>query len=317
MLTTIGAPQDQEVLLRRVYASNEVDKYVLVTNLSGEQQFGELLTWQPFKITLTDRYSLKVLSLAPAGTADIRYDSEGLVERRAQELNRGPSEEKSDPNWRVFTMSPTNEILTMLDQSPRPKPKKPTAPNEEDESLFLRTSRTNQVVLARSVVQSLIGVFLNPQLLEYGPPLPWYAVKVGDTWQGTISTLPGTATSLAAGQKAPRNNRLDVTYRFDGLKPKDGRQAWLIHATYSSDLDLKPWLLEGVPKQVLDLNPITSANVKVKGETDFWLDSKTGEMLWCSSNGAGEVNVEAGERFVFLRHLIRLKAETVVKPVPR
>lgn len=310
------AQTGDEVTLRRVFAANDVQRFVMTNVLTGEEQSGTLLTWQPFRLTVTDKYSFKVLSLAPAGTADVRYDSEGVTYHHGQEVGRDPRDDKQDPSWVILTMSPTNETLVTHDFSrPKKKDKKPA--DSDGLILPLMSAPGPQPQITANVIGAVVQTFLSLRLLEFGPVLPWHPVKVGDTWEDTLSSLPGQTPNRDPSKRAPRNQRLDITYRFDGLKPRNGAQVWAIHGSYSADLDLKRNLLEGQPKQVLEMQPITSATAKVKGEMDFFLDPKNGNVLFVQSSATGEVSVETPERFIMLRHQVKLKSDATVQPVKK
>jgi hypothetical protein len=153
------------------------------------------------------------------------------------------------------------------------------------------------------------------ELINYGPRLPYYAVKVGDTWQSTVTALPGQTAGTDPSQRGPGRTRVDVTFRFDGLKQRNKTKVWVIHGSYSADLDLKSYFLEGAPQFLLQLNPITTATIKVKGELDYYVEPKLGNMVLADGTSTGEAQVDAPEEFTYLRSAVKLQGTALAKPV--
>ena len=307
-LTTATGLQDGDaVLLRSKYVAGEKRTYTMTAISSGEVKASGLVMGMPFKATETTKYSLTVLAEAPEDTADVRLADESSVTRYAEMFDQEPWEEKGELNWVVITISPTNEILKVWDQSkPKKEPKEEDAGKDEQEMDSKR--------LAKMLTSRLAGQTRFHGLVELGPKLPWYPVKVGDTWQDTLTVLRGEQVTRDPSRRASRTSRLDITYRYDGLQERDGKKVHLISATYSADLDLKSDAIRSIPRQLHHLNPIKSATLRVSGKIDYQLDPSNGKMLRADWLSESDVELVASAGFETLDY--SLKGKLVASVVP-
>lgn len=305
----VGLQDGDAVLLRSKYTAGEKRAYTMTAISSGEVKGAGFVTGMPFKATETSKYTLTVLEEAPEGTADVRLADESSVIRYAEMFDQEPWEEKGELNWIVMTISPTNEILKIWDQS---KPEKKDPKEEEDEGDDEKGMDTKTLV--KALISRLTGQMRFHGLVELGPKLPWYAVKVGDTWQDTLTVLRGEEVTRDPSRRASRTSRLDITYRFEGLQQRDGRQVHFIVATYSADLDLKSEATRSIPRQFQRLNPIESATLQVSGRIEYQLDPSDGKMLRADWLSDSNVEIAASRGFEALDYSLTGKLVASVQP---
>ncbi|MEP0767524.1 MAG: hypothetical protein HRF45_13440 [Fimbriimonadia bacterium] len=307
-LTTATGFQDGDaVLLRSKYVAGEKRAYTMTAISSGEVRGAGFVMGMPFKATETTKYTLTVLEEAPEGTADVRLADESSVTRYAEMFDQEPWEEKGELNWVVITISPTNEILKVWDQSkPKKDPKQTDSSKDEQE--------VDSKGLAKTLTSRLAGQTRFHGLVELGPKLPWYPVKVGDTWQDTLTVLRGEDVTRDPSRRASRTSRLDITYRYEGLQERDGKKVHFITATYSADLDIKSDATRSIPRQIQSLNPIKSATVKVSGKIEYQLDPSNGKMLRADWLSESDVELVASPGFEMLDYSLKGKLVASVEP---
>ncbi|GMV36955.1 MAG: hypothetical protein AMXMBFR61_14630 [Fimbriimonadales bacterium] len=305
---TTGIQDGDAVLLRSKYAAGEKRAYTMTAKTSGEVKAAGYVMGMPFKATETTKYTLTVLGEAPEDTADVRLADESSVTRYAEMFEQEPWEEKGELSWAVITLSPTNEILKIWDQS---KPKKKDSKEEEGNE---NEQQVDSKGLAKTLAARLAGQMRFHGLVELGPKLPWYPVKVGDTWQDTLTVLRGEDVTRDPSRRASRTSRMDITYRYDGLQERDGKKVHFISATYSADLDLKSEVNRSIPRPILNQNPIRSATLKVSGKIEYQLDPSNGKMLRADWLAESEVELVASPGFEMLEYSLKGKLVASVEP---
>ncbi len=317
LLSSICVQDPDAVLLRRQFRVGDVEKFVLVKELDSEVQRGNLLSWIPNKWTVTQRYTMKTTGLQGAGTADLRLDYEKTKVHYGQFLDEGPHDDFEDPEFIVLFFSPTNEILKIYDMTP-PKKKTPKSdPGDEEGGLYASRAGTGEAQARGgdflSQVQRMVSF---PGLMDFGPKLPYRKVKVGDTWHSTLDFLPGMAVGTDPSRRGNKSTRVDITYRYDGIKERNGKKFVQINGSFGAKLDLKTPLLADLPIQIRMRSPITKATIEVKGEMNFFLDPQTLKTNYAEANSTGDVQIDTTEAFTPIRLGMKLKGSATLKAEP-
>jgi hypothetical protein len=307
-----GQTGGEAVALAHTYRAGDVQRFVMTNVVMGEEHAGDLVSWLPFRVTITMDYSIKVLGLGPAGTADVRYENVGTVYHFSQQLDKEPYDDKREEEWAVMALSPTNQILHVYDMSKPPKDGKGKDEEEKRASPGAFALQGPEID-SGDLSTALIRLMQMYDLFKFGPLLPGPPVKPGDTWRSTadVVDLGSRFWSLGQGRGA---SRVDMTYSYEGVKAWEGKDTWVIRGTYKTDLDIRANMLAQLPREYWGLVPIKAATLKVEGEVQYYLDPATGDVRRIEGTSEGNVKVDADDRFASLRHEMRAKSQVTLVP---
>ncbi|HTQ08900.1 MAG TPA: hypothetical protein VMI31_02395, partial [Fimbriimonadaceae bacterium] len=194
-----AAPDAKPVTLNRVFAKGEKLEYSVNSNLHVEDRPYGLDTFIPEDQTLSYRFSTEVKDLKNDGGAILHYLRPSMTEVDAATFDTPAKTTVDKINMNFdLTVSPINEILDQKDLNPPKPPKKPASGDGGDgggdRRFWIRGAVPAQGIMSSPLapyIMELYRLSLNvgavSSALDFSPKLPFDDVKVGDTWQHTIS----------------------------------------------------------------------------------------------------------------------------------
>jgi len=281
-------PAPAKVTLQRTFKAGQKLTYKFASELIAEQRGFELTTYLPISQGYEYTFTNQVVSVSPDGIAQCIYKRPTMTfilgETWDHDEKRVPI--KMDMNLSM-QVSPINEILGIKDLSPK-KPEKKKTPDEDSNLFMAHASPRSQSEFVGQFTNELyrIAMFVGSfdTTLDFAPKLPIRDAKVGDTWKITV----GFAPQRVAGSKNKENavQRLDFTYRYDGLMESEGKKVQRVSASFALETDAAEYV-----HQVTGLKPsdtgIKSLNIKMNSAVKFDLEPETLTTLRADAHSEG------------------------------
>jgi hypothetical protein len=272
----IASAGDEPVELRRVFAKGEKAQYEVKSSLTSEVRVRGLSTWMPEDFDLNYKFAYEVTELKSDGFCVLRYKRPTMTEIQGETFERPPITKVEKVNMdALLTVSPINDItdvkdLSKKDSDAKEKPKKPArvatwahkAIRSQDDPLFRYIGEIYRISLFAGSLESA---------LDFAPKLPFDEVQKGDSWKRTIGYSPqklsGSGDKLAV-------QRLDYTYRYDGVVESSGKQVHRVTAETALNTDLAKFLHQSF-KVTSAQTGLKEVPLSFKGSIEFDLDLKT------------------------------------------
>ena len=227
-LATSGS-QAGAIELGRKFVAGEKLVYLTKAEITDEQRSGELQTFIPHDESYSYRHTLDVQKVKADGIAEVMYLRPTMAITMGDTAEEAAKTTTEKLDWKLqIDVSPVNEVLSLKDLTP----KKPDAPKKTDGQLWLR-KRGVQGSQADGAAIGLLFQFVDEvqrlaffiggfdTSLDISPRMPFEEVKVGDTWQRTVSATP---QKLKGKGDKMGVQRLDYTYTYQGVtKSTEGK----------------------------------------------------------------------------------------------
>ncbi|MER3496109.1 MAG: hypothetical protein C4320_04470 [Armatimonadota bacterium] len=228
--------EGEKVTLARRLKVGERLSYIVKAAYTNEEKSGDVLTFVPSDQEVRYNFTLDTLREKGDGIVEAYYLRPTMTVTIGDTGESGPVSKVQKINQRVrLTLAPNNELLDIKDETPKP-PKKPGG------NASLRLNRQAEGVVL-SVIGEYIGeisrlsFFIGPfdSSLDLAPRLPNEAVKPGDTWKRTVGYAPQKTKGDGAKMAT---QRLDYTFRYDGLMQSRGKKVQRVSANLNLKTDL-------------------------------------------------------------------------------
>jgi len=210
---------------------------------------------------------MKVEKLKPDGIADVRFQREKISVRSGETFESGPKTEEIKTNENlVFTLAPTNQILSVRDES-----KKPPLPAQWATAAGSLSAPVQDMISSWIAQMHQLAGFVN--FFDRGPILPEQPVEVGATWEETVGYAPIVVEKGADKGKA-LNARIDYKYTYQGVTEYEGRSVYHVRGTYEMNTDAAKYI-EELLKDQREMSPFQEIRLQLKGTVDYYLDRNT------------------------------------------
>ena len=297
LLLASSGRQDGMIELGRKFVAGEQLIYLTKAEITDEQRSGDLQTFIPHDESYAYRHTLDVQKVKADGIAEVMYlrPSMSITMGDTAESAAKTTNEKLD--WKIqMDISPVNEVLSVKDLTP----KKPDAPKKNDGVKWLRKHGV-QGSQADGTAVGLLFAFVDEvqrlaffiggfdTSLDISPRMPFEEVKLGDTWQRTVSATP---QKLKGQGDKMGVQRLDYTYTYKGLtKSTEGKDVHRIEAVVKLDTDMAEFArqLTGTSKAGTVLKTVP---LKFEAKVKYDLDVKTMHLLKAAAESSGSFAIE-------------------------
>jgi len=285
----------KEVELVRTFKTGERNSYQVQSLLQIESRERGLETWIPENVEISYGFSYKITEAHLDGFADIVY-SRPVTKQTVETISRSEPVVTLDKTSLNFSLrlSPVNEILDLKVLKTPPKTKPSSSRKKPGQKLnFYSPSPTTrlQSSLNDDLMQELYRLALNvgslDSALDFSPKLPLEEVKIGDTWQRTVSYQPQKLKDRKDGKNAMQ--RLDYTFTYLGLVAEKGKSFRKIQAELDLNTDLLQFIVDSFDVD-LDELPIKSIPIQMKSSIVFLLDPKTLKTISAKSLSQGSTS---------------------------
>lgn len=290
--STPAKPEVAPVLLAHKYFKGEVAAYKMNALLTVEIRETGLQTFLPMTTGYEYAYNYTVNSVDEDGNASMRYIRPATyrIDGENGEMPETRVKEEGELKFDIVA-TPINELLSAKIVKPPAKPgAKPTRTLNMMQEGPGGTTITD--ILMGNVIGELYRMALNVGSLdssfEFSPKLPEEEVKPGDTWAYTLSYAP----QKLAGSNKQANQRLDVTYVYEGVKTGAGNKpVHRITASLKLDNDMVSYVNGNFGLSDKD-SPFKALKVKYDLKYRYDLDLKTCSTIYAESNSTGTIVTE-------------------------
>ncbi len=283
--TLLFGVQTAPVILERTFKPGERLEYEVRSHLISEVRTFQLRTAIPEEVDLIYRFNLEVQSLKPDGSAVVLYKRPQLKIIEGETFDSPPKEIVQKLGWQLqMTISPINEILNLVDHTPKPTVKS---------QVPLRAQAGFGWEMAAFCMQfvddvrrlSLYAGSLD-SALDFTPKLPLDEVEPGDTWHRTVSYQP----RVSGNRDKPIVQRLDTQYRYLGTETVGGRSIRKIEAKIELETDLAEYI-HSFPELDKELTGLQKAPLSFHSTVLFELDAKTNRTLSAKAENRGSFSL--------------------------
>ncbi|MEJ5169711.1 MAG: hypothetical protein WHU10_01880 [Fimbriimonadales bacterium] len=248
-----------------------------------ETRGGGLRTFVPSDLDIAYRFEYTVTDLKPDGIAVVRYLRPTMTITEGETVDSAPKTKVEKLNLdATITVSPINELLNVVEAKSAGQ-KKTVFKRQLSEILGSFVDGLGQMVLFIGSIDS--G-------LDFAPKLPFDDVAPGDTWRRTAGYSP---QRLAGSDGKSAVQRLDYTYRYEGVVESAGRKVHRVTAELSVDTDLAEFLhqISGRKPEQTGLKAIP---FKLQSKMEFDLDLATRRTLRALATSQAQAEVLATSR---------------------
>lgn len=283
--------------LGRKFVAGEKLIYLTKAEITDEQRSGDLQTFIPNDESITYRHTLDVQKVKADGIADILYTRPTMAITIGDTETAGAKTTNEKLDWKLqMEISPVNEVLSVKDLTP----KKPDAPKKEDGLLWLR-SRGIQGSRADGTAVGLLFSYVGEvqrlaffvggfdTSLDISPRMPFEEIKVGDTWQRTVSATP---QKLKGQGDKMGVQRLDYTYTYKGVtKSSEGKDIHRIEAVVKLDSDMAEFARQ-LTRASKASTSLKAVPLKFEAKVKYDLDLKTMHLVKAAAESSGSFAIE-------------------------
>lgn len=287
-----GAPSPSPVELLRVFKAGEVMRYQVRSLLVTETQRIGMPFMQPNDLEINYDSSLQISALKADGFATALYKrpTMDIVLGETAERDRVTNKEKSNINLEL-SLSPINEITGVKDLNAKPAA---PPPRRTGGALWMSAAGAAPAPqVSIPFVQDLYRLSLYvgslDAAIDLNPPLPYEEVKTGATWRKTATYQPQALRGRPNAKMAVQ--RLDWTYRYEGVVEVKGRKVHRVTGVLALDTDVAKFANQeaGATAGQTGLEAIP---LKMTMNVSYDLDLATRKTLAASSEAKGSWSVK-------------------------
>ncbi|RYG42036.1 hypothetical protein EON79_19685 [bacterium] len=276
--------QQAPVELTRKFTAGEKLTYRVEAELNSEERSGISQTWIPSDFNLSYAFTTLVKAVKTDGIADMEYRRPNFLTVEGETFEKAPVRRvEKDNSTILLRLSPINEIIDFKVVKPPKKPAKKPAKKAN----WATVETTVQIPIVGEFIGELqrLSLFVGSlsSALDFNPKFPFEEVKVGDTWQRTVSYQPQKLKGKAGKQAV---QRLDFTYTYAGEKTVNGKKIRRVTANTKLDTDLGEFF-----NQLFDAKPdetgLKTMPLKFDATIEFDLDPVNGRTLKAVAKSTG------------------------------
>ncbi|MCB0825691.1 MAG: hypothetical protein KDC26_05840 [Armatimonadetes bacterium] len=304
LASSILKPAQASEFLYRDFKKGDQLKYEVRSYMIDEIAEYPVITAIPQRIDLNYDFTMKVIDVKNGGFAVAEYRRPTMIQIDGETAESAPVKhvEKVDMNFKM-DLSPINEI-TNVEDLPKDKSTGKGLPLpggyqvKWDSALqqLRATSPEAYASLQALDISQFIGELQRMVLfigsldsaIDFNPKLPLDEVEVGDTWKKTVSYQPQNKTGKG-GEII--NQRLDMTYKYEGIKEVEGVKVHRITASVELDTDIAKFindLLGASPSQT----GLSKMPMKLNSNLEFDLDLKSKATLYAEGKSNASWSIE-------------------------
>jgi len=266
---------DARFELHRKFAAGEKLKYRIEANVVSEMRDYEVATYFPSSDGYEYNFSIDVKSVDEDGIAKLIYKRPTMVWITGENHLRDERRQVLKQNYNMeLKVSPVNDILDFRDLN---EDKKKPAKSQSDAFWMLAapapmqqqaivTQFTNEIFRIALMLGSFDSNF------DFAPKLPERKVKAGDTWKFTMGYAPQRLQNDK--KKRTVNQRLDFTYKYDGVVQVEGKSYQRVTADLSLDSDAAE-MIHQTYGLTTEQTGIKAIKLELKTKLTFDLDMKS------------------------------------------
>lgn len=287
----LALPSIEPVALERVFRQGETSTYDFNTRIMLDARNYPLETFIPVNDQVYYTFTLTTERLKPDGVADVRFKRNKITIRYGERFDEPPKEEKlgRDENI-VFTLSRTNQVLSLRDESPKPPPGGWYSALLRHVSPVAATKAFDIIDDWITQMHQLAG-FVN--FFDLGPILPAHPVEPGATWKETVGYAPVTVTE-GADKGRTLNARIDYVYTFMGEADYQGRKVYHIQGAYKHDADAAKYIADLLAEARIT-SPYKAIRLQMDGKVDYYLDKSTCSVIRIQAEANGYFGLTVNE----------------------
>lgn len=281
----LALPAAEPITLERVFRQGETLTFDFSTRINLDIRDYPLETFIPVNDRVLYTFTLTTERLKPDGVADVRFRRNKITIRYGERFDEPPKEEKAGREENIlFTLSRTNQVLSLRDESP-----KPPSSGGGVRAALLRYSSPAAAEMAFDIIEDWItqmhqlAGFVN--FFDLGPILPTHPVEPGATWKETIGYAPVTVAEGADKGRA-LNARIDYVYTFIGEASYQGRPVYHIQGTYKHDTDAAKYIAD-LLKEARMASPYKEIRLRMEGKVDYYLEKTTCAVIRINAEAEG------------------------------
>jgi len=283
----------EPVTLERVFRQGETSTYDFTTRIMLDAREYPQETFFPVNDQVYYTFTLTTERLKPDGVADVRFKRNKVTIRYGERFDEPPKEEKVGRDESLlFTLSRTNQVLSLRDESPKPPPS-----GGGLRSAMLRNASPAAAEMAFDIIDDWItqmhqlAGFVN--FFDLGPILPAHPVEPGGTWKETVGYAPVTVAE-GADKGRTLNARIDYVYTFMGEANHGGRAVYHIQGTYKQDTDAAKYI-EDLLNEARMASPFKEIRLQMEGKVDYYLDKSTCAVIRINAEANGYFGLTVNE----------------------
>lgn len=266
---------DTRFELQRKFVAGEKLKYRIEANVVSEMRDYEVATYFPSSDGYEYDFSIDVKSVDDDGIAKLIYKRPNMVWITGENHLRDEKRQVIKQNYNMeMKVSPVNDILDFRDLNEDKK--KPAKKQENAFWTLAAPSATQQQAIVSQFTNEIFRIALMlgsfDSTLDFSPKLPERKVKAGDTWKFTIGYAPQRLQNDK--KKRTVNQRLDFTYKYDGVVEVDGKSYQRVSADLNLDSDAAEMIHQTYGLTTAQTG-IKAIKLDLKTKLTFDLDMKT------------------------------------------
>jgi hypothetical protein len=314
----LSALKQEEVTLERSFRMGERLEYSVACSLHMEYKSYGMQFFMPQEFDVSYRFTTHVQELLHDGFAQVVYERPSMTFTDGETANSPPKSTVEKTAWKFqLDLSPINEITKVKDlnpQKPQSKGDDKARWNVVDRGQDATQEGTPDPLLPMIRELRGLALFLGnlDSSLDLNPKLPLDPVKVGSTWKKTVSFQP---RKLADSDRQAMQ-RLDMTYRYDGLLQSEGKPVHRVTATVDLDTDAAPWL-----NQIFGVKPdeseLAAVKLVLKTKIEFDLEPTTLTTLRAGAESNGEISITVAQNKDAPVYIEKLKGKSTMSLVKR
>ncbi|RYG39252.1 hypothetical protein EON81_01595 [bacterium] len=295
VLPFLALSQQAPVELTRKFTTGEKLTYRVEAELNSEERSGMTQTWIPSDFNLSYAFTTLVKAVKADGIADMEYRRPNFVTVEGETFEKAPVRRvEKDPSTVLLKISPINEIIDYKIVTPPKKPVK--KPVKKGKANWATTTPNVQIPIVGEFIGELqrLSLFVGSlsSALDFNPKFPFEEVKVGDTWQRTVSYQPQKLKGKNGKQAV---QRLDFTYMYAGEMTVGGKKIRRVTGTTKLDTDLGEFF-----NQLFDAKPdetgLKGMPLKFEATIEFDLDPANGRTLKAVAKSNGNFQLFLTDR---------------------
>jgi len=299
MLTAIAAfllaPVQNEVELVRTFTTGQTQTFEVKSHILTEGKSAEMSFYMPEEFDVNYGFTLKIEQARPDGFAVLVYERPTMNLIEGETSDHPPKTTIEKTGWKSrLTISPINELTDVLDLSPKKPVKGKDGNGGKGVFLVGRMFGAGQDGGIDQMIQELhsLAMFIGnlESSLDFSPKLPLDTVKPGGTWKKTVSYQPRELK----GTDKQAVQRLDYTYKYEGLVPLDGKRVHRVTAVLELDTDAAKFI-----NQLMGMKPEESGlkelRLQLTTKIVFDLDEKTKTTLSIVADSKGGFKIVTTE----------------------
>lgn len=290
---TALAHQD-EVELSRKFTSGQTLAYSVKTHMLAEEKGYGMSFFLPQEFDVNYDFTMKIEDARPDGFATLLYERPSMTFIDGETNDKPPVTTVNKTGWKLrLTLSPINEITDLKDLTEKKK-------DGKDGQLALWTTafgsprRPEQDFIGRMIQQlRSLAMFVGnlDSSLDFSPKLPLDDVKPGSSWKKTVSYQPRELK----GTDKQAVQRLDYTFKYDGLVDSGGKKVHRVTANLDLDTDAAKFInqaMQSTPEE----SGLKELRLTMKATIVFDLDEKTKTTLKATAESKGGFSIFVTQR---------------------